>query len=47
MRRILTMGYPPQPGHCENAAEQSAGLQSRYNAQWTLVMAATTVAIVR
>ena len=24
----------------------TAGLQSRYNAQWTLVMAATTVAIV-
>ena len=24
----------------------TAGLQSQYNAQWTLVMAATTVAIV-
>jgi multiple sugar transport system permease protein len=33
-------------GKWEVLTVATAGLQSRYNAQWTLVMAATTVAIV-
>jgi multiple sugar transport system permease protein len=38
---VITSG-----GRWETLTVATAGLQSRYNAQWTLVMAATTVAIV-